>query len=352
MLNALEGIDDDCDRHGILLVKIDDQAFAVKNGIDQVPALVYFEDGIPHMYQGSLVNEDEVLGWLIHQMKNDQIEEVTDEMLEELVANHEHVAVVVCKFNANFFQSGLTEPVHVADDANDRVASKVLAGLENIDDDLAKKDILIVKMEREKNDVDGLNVDEFPAIVFFDQQVPTVFQGDETREGLVLDWILDEANDEDPGASSPAETKPPRVIPSKKNTIQEEPKLKPKPVNVKSTLEKTIISSAAPVPKGSLPKRSETITQPPSPTIKPKVKDQVKVKPKPEQSVPNDKAKTEKLTRKSPLSEHPDAKSGVKAPDLIAEEDVIDTDEGDETFVEVVDESPNVVAFFCKTIYY
>ena len=46
---------------------------------------------------GNLLNEDEVLGWLIHQMKNDEIEEVTDEMLEKLVDNHEHVALVICK---------------------------------------------------------------------------------------------------------------------------------------------------------------------------------------------------------------------------------------------------------------
>ena len=46
---------------------------------------------------GNLNDEDEVLGWLIHQMKHDEIEEVTDEMLEKLIEEHEHVAAVVCK---------------------------------------------------------------------------------------------------------------------------------------------------------------------------------------------------------------------------------------------------------------
>jgi hypothetical protein len=33
-------------------------------------------------------------------MKNDEIEEVTDEMLEMLVKNHEHVAAIVCKLRS------------------------------------------------------------------------------------------------------------------------------------------------------------------------------------------------------------------------------------------------------------
>ncbi len=51
------------------------------------------------MLSGNLASEDEVLGWLIHQMKSDEIEEVTDQMLERLVEQHEHVAVVICESN-------------------------------------------------------------------------------------------------------------------------------------------------------------------------------------------------------------------------------------------------------------
>ena len=38
------------------------------------------------------------MGWLIHQMKSDEIEEITDEMLLKIVEEHKHVAVIVCKF--------------------------------------------------------------------------------------------------------------------------------------------------------------------------------------------------------------------------------------------------------------
>ena len=52
VLAALEDIDDDCDRAGIVLVKVGDPETAGRYGIDQVPSLVYFEEKIPHLYQG------------------------------------------------------------------------------------------------------------------------------------------------------------------------------------------------------------------------------------------------------------------------------------------------------------
>ena len=48
---------------------------------------------------GNLENDNEVLGWLIHQMKSDEIEEVTLEMLEMLKETHPVVACVFCKFH-------------------------------------------------------------------------------------------------------------------------------------------------------------------------------------------------------------------------------------------------------------
>ena len=66
------------------------------------------------------------------------------------------------------------------------MSSKVLSGLENVDDDLGRKDILIVKMDKDRNDISGINVDEFPAVVFYDEQVPTVFQGWNFYRNLIL----------------------------------------------------------------------------------------------------------------------------------------------------------------------
>ena len=65
-----------------------------------------------------------------------------------------------------------------SDDRDDRLSSKVLSGLENVDDDLGRDDVLVLKMSTEGNDYGGMGIKELPAVVFFDQKVPTVFQGE------------------------------------------------------------------------------------------------------------------------------------------------------------------------------
>lgn len=52
VLNELEKIDDDCDKHGIQFVKIDDEKAAEEFGIDDLPTIVYFEKQIPNVYDG------------------------------------------------------------------------------------------------------------------------------------------------------------------------------------------------------------------------------------------------------------------------------------------------------------
>lgn len=52
VLTELEKIDDDCDKHGIQFVKIDDEKAAKDFGIDSLPSIVYFEKEIPNVYDG------------------------------------------------------------------------------------------------------------------------------------------------------------------------------------------------------------------------------------------------------------------------------------------------------------
>ena len=56
---SLETIDDDCDRNGIILVKLDNPQEAQQYGIDEIPSLVYFEDTIPHLFEGNLGKQEE-----------------------------------------------------------------------------------------------------------------------------------------------------------------------------------------------------------------------------------------------------------------------------------------------------
>lgn len=53
VLEELEKIDDDCDKHGIQFVKIDDTDVAKEYGIDDIPSIVYFEKQIPNLYDGT-----------------------------------------------------------------------------------------------------------------------------------------------------------------------------------------------------------------------------------------------------------------------------------------------------------
>lgn len=97
-LEELEHIDDDCDKYGIQFVKIDDAAAADEYGLDSLPAVVYFEKGIPNVYDGDLAQEDEFLEWLVQQLEKDEIEDVTDEMLDKLINEGKNLAVLFCRF--------------------------------------------------------------------------------------------------------------------------------------------------------------------------------------------------------------------------------------------------------------
>lgn len=98
ILNELENIDDELEKEGIVIVRMDNDAEAKEYGIDHLPTLVYFEDKIPAIYEGDLLNEDEVLEWLVQQKNSATIEEVTDEILTDLIDDHEYVVVYFSKF--------------------------------------------------------------------------------------------------------------------------------------------------------------------------------------------------------------------------------------------------------------
>lgn len=46
---------------------------------------------------GDLENEDEILEWLVAQLEQDEIEDVTDEMLDKLIKDGKTLAVLFCK---------------------------------------------------------------------------------------------------------------------------------------------------------------------------------------------------------------------------------------------------------------
>lgn len=98
ILNELENIDDELEKEGIVIIRMDNDAEAKEYGIDHLPTLVYFENKIPALYEGDLLNEDEVLEWLIEQKNTATIEEVTDEILVDLIEEHEYVVAFFSKY--------------------------------------------------------------------------------------------------------------------------------------------------------------------------------------------------------------------------------------------------------------
>lgn len=98
VLNELEKIDDDCDRHGIQFVKIEDPQAALSFGLKSVPAVVYFEKQIPNIYDGDIEDEDALLHWLIDQLQKDEIEDITNEMMDRLIKEGKNIAVLFCMY--------------------------------------------------------------------------------------------------------------------------------------------------------------------------------------------------------------------------------------------------------------
>ncbi|XP_060526342.1 uncharacterized protein LOC132701986 isoform X2 [Cylas formicarius] len=170
VLNELENIDDECDKLGIVFVKIDNDDEAKEYGIEKIPSLVYFEKGIPTLYEGNLEDEDKVLKWLEYQLKSDEIEEVTDEMLDMLIAKRPHVAVL-------FY------------DKDQKKSQKILAELENIDDECDENNIVFVKID---NDAEAkeYGIDNIPSLVFFEKRIPHLYEGDLIKEDELLGWLI------------------------------------------------------------------------------------------------------------------------------------------------------------------
>ncbi|XP_011196599.1 uncharacterized protein LOC105221368 isoform X12 [Zeugodacus cucurbitae] len=170
VLAELENIDDECDQNDIAFVKIDDDNEAKEWGIDEIPSIVFFERGIPHIYEGDLMKEDELLGWLVHQKRHSEIPEVTDEMKDKLVENTEHLAVI-------FY------------DKDDKQDIRVLNELENIDDELEKEGIVIVRIDNAA-EAKEYGLDHLPALIYFENKIPALYEGDLMNEDEVLEWLI------------------------------------------------------------------------------------------------------------------------------------------------------------------
>ncbi|KAJ0178650.1 hypothetical protein K1T71_005425 [Dendrolimus kikuchii] len=174
ILVELENIDDECDQNDIAFVKIDDDKEAKEYGIETIPTMVFFEKGIPHIYEGDLMKEEELLGWLLHQKRHSEIPEVTDEMMDKLIESTPYLAVI-------FY------------DKDDKQDIRILNELENIDDELEKEGIVIVRMDNEA-EAKEFGIDHLPTLVYFEENIPAIYEGDLMNEDEVLEWLIEQKN--------------------------------------------------------------------------------------------------------------------------------------------------------------
>ncbi|XP_022652688.1 uncharacterized protein LOC111260507 isoform X2 [Varroa jacobsoni] len=177
VIKELEEIDDEADEQFVLFLKTHDPNAAKKYGIEQFPTLVFFDREIPNIYQGDLLKEDEVLAWLVRQKTSEEIEEITEEMLKDLVEDNPKIVVL-------FFDKDVDTSKDVLDD------------LENIDDDLDKLGIPFVKIDDDSIAKDFGILDELPALVYFEEEIPSVYEGDLHNEDKALKWIIKQAQED------------------------------------------------------------------------------------------------------------------------------------------------------------
>lgn len=201
VLEELEKIDDDCDKHGIQFVKIDDDRTSRGFGIDSIPAIVYFEKQVPNIYTGDLLNEEEILHWLVSQTEKDEIEDVTDEMLEKMVKDGSTLAVLFCMYIHlhDTFDNMHWAAILIAiwlfvldalfpDDNNDDKSQKVLEELENIDDECDSLGVTFVKIDN-IDEAKEYGIDSVPSLLYFEKGIPTVYEGRLEDEESVLKWL-------------------------------------------------------------------------------------------------------------------------------------------------------------------
>ncbi|GFQ72443.1 thioredoxin domain-containing protein [Trichonephila clavata] len=169
ILEQLEDIDDDALRHGIPFVKIEDRKLASEYGIETLPTLVYFENKMPNFYQGDLTKEEDVLDWLVKQANSDEIEDVTDRVLQHMIKRTHELVVL-------FY------------DKDDQSNQEVMQNLENIDDDADKLGIPFVKIDDTELAQD-YGIENLPTLIFFENQVPNFYKGNLTTEEAVLNWL-------------------------------------------------------------------------------------------------------------------------------------------------------------------
>ena len=103
-VKQMETLDDDMDNISVPLIKISDESKALQFGLDKLPTIVYFKNQIPGLFDGDVTDTASVLEWLTSRKTEDNIQLVSDTILEDVVEKFPYVACLftgVCAENDN-----------------------------------------------------------------------------------------------------------------------------------------------------------------------------------------------------------------------------------------------------------
>ena len=173
-IEDIDTVDDEAEKMEIFMVKVDDPAIARNYGIFALPAVIHYENGIPNIYEG-VSSHKAILNWLEEQKTTNVIEEVNGVLLDKLIKEEEYVAVLF-----------LSECV-----AEEKLAcDELVESLEEIDEELDKVDILLVKMD-EPQYAKTHKVKTFPTIALFRNGGINVYDGKLNNPMSILKWLTD-----------------------------------------------------------------------------------------------------------------------------------------------------------------
>eukprot|EP00095_Tigriopus_kingsejongensis_P000183 snap_masked-scaffold487_size158652-processed-gene-0.30 protein:Tk00183 transcript:snap_masked-scaffold487_size158652-processed-gene-0.30-mRNA-1 annotation:"hypothetical protein DAPPUDRAFT_202746" len=172
ILEELEQIDEKLDKQDLTMVKISDVGSHEVFGIESLPALVYFENGVPLGYQGDLFNDKAIMKWMKTSLKQEDIKNVSTLVLNKLIERGRTMAVL-------FYEE------------NGEIDAKVLKELENIDDDCARFEISFV-MVSDEEEARNYGIDVRPGLLYFENKIPSLYDGDLMDEEALLSWLIEQ----------------------------------------------------------------------------------------------------------------------------------------------------------------
>ena len=78
-----------------------------------------------------------------------------------------------------------------ADDHDDELSQKILLDMETIDDECDQKSIQFVKID-DASVAKEYGIDTVPQLVYFENKIPSLYDGDLSDEEQVLTWLVEQ----------------------------------------------------------------------------------------------------------------------------------------------------------------